>query len=1204
MKEKSKNRSGKSKRLLCLLLTVTLALVGLPIVMPERAVEKVDAADVTLKNPRIVVDDSMEAGQKVTWDCVWFGSYPQAEVIPSGVEYTALDASLCRDGDVIVSDSTYAALQSVSGWDVNNDITLDGVKYRRMKKEDATYTDRYNHYEMYYQWRNDTDYHYFKYEPIKWRMLHTDRNQVLLLSDVALDEQKYHAVYESVTWETSTVRSWLNGYGAGSNLQSIDYSQKSFIGSAFNAAERTAIADSALENADNIMHHIEGGKDTIDKVFLISESDVSYTDTAKAYGFVKNRETRDEARRCQSSAYAKAMGMQSIGEEAGNGVWWLRSPGGYEDCAMYVWSNGQFRDYGNWVINCDNCGIRPALSLNLSSLNLCTYAGTVCSDGTDMEVGEGAVTLEGDVSAQEFVKEHLDFAGSVAYQEILDRSYAKVLSTGLDTPTGKAGETMYQVLNSLSELSQGKALSIFDNPYEPILADLIQDQTETRMFDYEVEYQNQLLDGLDFLESLCDMNAGEWEANPEYKTSLEKMVKACTTDVDKNSGFYQLCAQTFGSAYGSEQIENFLKGAGISSAALDALDKYNNVVEWVVDCVNFVSLVKAYRNTSTEFKASLIAAIPYMSANLNNDNLISRQAYLGYYEAAVNKYVAFMDDDKINEFLFEEFFKKGVRRAANVFGGTVSRNTTAYLCECVGVSDEYVLAVVYAYNTGWKIGDAITKNGDNIECREFIRASYFLEDAMMDVVDASATVLKQNKTLQAARNFDASYNILQNLEVCVLETYIKYLDNQQSSWVQRLLHGAFLHKDYNLAEIEVAKVNILDWETTCCHKEKGAAEKNATASLSKICCPTDVYVYDMDGTLALSIIDGKISDKARGVTAAVVGDIKLVAVSDVSRYQVQIKASDSGNMDYIVTNLDGISGNVIQTSVFRNVRLEKGKIFDTFYQDGEVALKKDDSSVMPTAVIREKSDSILVESIDVAEKAGVKLDAGKKYQLAYRVLPANATIPTLSWTSSNKKVVRVDEYGMLTALVPGKATIQCMAIDGSQAETSVDIEVSAKTSSNGQGTSQSSVRKGQTVKIGTLKYKVSKVNADGTGEAALTGSVTKKLTALNIPDTIRIEGKNFKVTSVEKKAFQNCRKLKKVVFGKYVSAVRAQAFMGCKSLKSVQIKGKALRSISAGAFKKTSAKMTVRAKKLSKKQKAGLMKKFRKTGMSKKAKMR
>ena len=42
--------------------------------------EKAEAAT-TLKDPRIVEDSSMQAWQKVTWDCVWFGSYPQSEVV-------------------------------------------------------------------------------------------------------------------------------------------------------------------------------------------------------------------------------------------------------------------------------------------------------------------------------------------------------------------------------------------------------------------------------------------------------------------------------------------------------------------------------------------------------------------------------------------------------------------------------------------------------------------------------------------------------------------------------------------------------------------------------------------------------------------------------------------------------------------------------------------------------------------------------------------------------------------------------------------------------------------------------------------------------------------------------------------------------------------------------------------------------------------
>ena len=392
-----KNRFVALKRGMAAALAAVLAVTALPATMPESAAEKAEATDVTLKNPRIVADKSMEAKQKVSWDCVYFGSYPQAEGIPSGVEYTALDAKLRRDGDVIVSDSVYSALQSASGWNDNNDITLNGVKYRRMKQEDATFASPNTC--GCYDWSNSTDYHYFKYEPIKWRVLRTDGNQALLLSDVALDDQKYHTERESVTWETSTVRSWLNGYGSGSNKQSVDYSQKNFIGSAFTVSEQAAIVNSFLENADNIEDGTSGGNATTDKVFLLSESDVWNTDTAKAHGFVKDRSAYicDEARRCMGSTYAKAMGMdvntyaEALALAVGNGEWWLRSPGHSHSSspAMDVDYYGRVDSNGSWS-GSPYHAIRPALNLNLSSPNLYTYAGTVCSDGTDAEVGGGS----------------------------------------------------------------------------------------------------------------------------------------------------------------------------------------------------------------------------------------------------------------------------------------------------------------------------------------------------------------------------------------------------------------------------------------------------------------------------------------------------------------------------------------------------------------------------------------------------------------------------------------------------------------------------------------------------------------------------------------------------------------------------------------------------------------------------------------------
>lgn len=59
--------------------------------MPQsirKTIEK-DVFAETLNNPRIVQDSFMDAGQKVTWDCIYFGSYPQTEIVdtPKPVEF-------------------------------------------------------------------------------------------------------------------------------------------------------------------------------------------------------------------------------------------------------------------------------------------------------------------------------------------------------------------------------------------------------------------------------------------------------------------------------------------------------------------------------------------------------------------------------------------------------------------------------------------------------------------------------------------------------------------------------------------------------------------------------------------------------------------------------------------------------------------------------------------------------------------------------------------------------------------------------------------------------------------------------------------------------------------------------------------------------------------------------------------------------------
>ncbi len=115
----------------------------------------------------------------------------------------------------------------------------------------------------------------------------------------------------------------------------------------------------------------------------------------------------------------------------------------------------------------------------------------------------------------------------------------------------------------------------------------------------------------------------------------------------------------------------------------------------------------------------------------------------------------------------------------------------------------------------------------------------------------------------------------------------------------------------------------------------------------------------------------------------------------------------------------------------------------------------------------------------------------------------------------------------------------------------------------------------------------------------------KKAASVTIPATVKINGKSYKVIQIDTNAFKNCTKLKQITIGTNVASIGKNAFQGCKKLGKVTLKGTKLKNIKSGAFKKTSSKMTVKApKKLKKSQRTALLKKMKKAGMSKKAKIK
>ena len=70
-------------------------------------------------------------------------------------------------------------------------------------------------------------------QPIKWRVLSVNGDDAFLLADKNLEVQWYNNRSEEITWETSLMRSWLNGYGASVNSDGKDFGKNNFLNNAF-----------------------------------------------------------------------------------------------------------------------------------------------------------------------------------------------------------------------------------------------------------------------------------------------------------------------------------------------------------------------------------------------------------------------------------------------------------------------------------------------------------------------------------------------------------------------------------------------------------------------------------------------------------------------------------------------------------------------------------------------------------------------------------------------------------------------------------------------------------------------------------------------------------------------------------------------------------------------------------------------------------
>ena len=231
--------------------------------------------------------------------------------------------------------------------------------------------------------------YWFKYEPIKWRILTTSGNSAFIMSDIALDSFSIQpdrksenrdglfAEYNNSTgvpdgtyannWEYCFLRRWLN---------------ETFYNEVFNGLQKEIIKTMKLDNSarscnpndyPNYYGYGEKAgknkfadqcKDTDDKIFLLSLRDITTT----AYGFNKDVLAKDPARNLQATDFAKLHGAPMNTNDKKYVTWYTRSPApanGNQGYATFVLDRHAKGAMGSIDLVPDG-GVVPALWINLN----------------------------------------------------------------------------------------------------------------------------------------------------------------------------------------------------------------------------------------------------------------------------------------------------------------------------------------------------------------------------------------------------------------------------------------------------------------------------------------------------------------------------------------------------------------------------------------------------------------------------------------------------------------------------------------------------------------------------------------------------------------------------------------------------------------------------------------------------------------------
>lgn len=185
-------------------------------------------------------------------------------------------------------------------------------------------------------------------EPILWRILDIEGNNITAISEYCLDVLCFHSKYRYPTWKDSDIRKWLNTI---------------FYENSFSPDEREVINQVRNETLPIVDHDgncYSGGDVTQDYVYLL--------DVKEVFRYFTSPRLR---KALPSTSVPKAGTMLKSGERNINSIvdtdktifcnWWLRSPGSDECAGVCVAENGDICH--KFFVTSPDIWVRPVIQV-------------------------------------------------------------------------------------------------------------------------------------------------------------------------------------------------------------------------------------------------------------------------------------------------------------------------------------------------------------------------------------------------------------------------------------------------------------------------------------------------------------------------------------------------------------------------------------------------------------------------------------------------------------------------------------------------------------------------------------------------------------------------------------------------------------------------------------------------------------------------